>query len=50
MPYITIEGGLLSKEQKEELILKITQVASETMHVPDEFFLVTSSTIIVWRI
>lgn len=41
MPYITVEGGKLSKEQKEELIKKLTEVSSEIMHIPSEFFLTT---------
>lgn len=41
MPYITVEGGKLTKEQKEELIEKMTSVASEVMHVPSEFFCMT---------
>ena len=38
MPYITIEGGSLTREQKSELIRK---VASEVMQIPMEFFLCT---------
>ena len=34
MPYITIEGGALTREQKSELIRKVTEVASEEL--PDE--------------
>lgn len=41
MPYITVEGGKLTKEQKEELINKLTDVASKVMNVPSEFFLTT---------
>ena len=41
MPYITIEGGSLDKDQKSELIKRITQVASEIMHIPEEFFFIT---------
>lgn len=37
MPYITIESGNLSNEQKEELIRKLTSVSSEIMKVPEEF-------------
>lgn len=38
MPYITIEGGSLTREQKSELIRKVTEVASEVMQIPMEFF------------
>ncbi len=29
MPYITVESGALSDEQKEELIKRLTEVSSE---------------------
>ena len=38
MPYITIESGVLSDEQKENLIHRLTEVSSEIMNVPQEFF------------
>ena len=41
MPYITIESGVLSDEQKENLIHRLTEVSSEIMNVPQEFFSVT---------
>lgn len=41
MPYITIECGKLTKEQKEELIKKMTVISSEIMHIPSEFFQTT---------
>ena len=41
MPYISVESGTLSEEQKIELIQRLTQTASEVMHVPQEFFTVT---------
>lgn len=41
MPYITIEGGKLTKEQKEELIERITEDASDIMKIPKEFFCMT---------
>ena len=41
MPYISVESGTLSEEQKIELIQRLTQAASEVMHVPQEFFTVT---------
>lgn len=31
MPYITIESGSLSDNQKEELIKRLTEVSSEIM-------------------
>lgn len=42
MPYITIEGGSLTREQKSELIRKVIEVASEVMQIPMEFFYVRS--------
>ena len=41
MPYISVESGFLSDKQKEELIRRLTEVASETMSIPQEFFTVT---------
>jgi len=41
MPYITVESGLLSDEQKESLIKRLTEVSSEIMNVPQEFFVTT---------
>lgn len=41
MPYISVEGGFLSDEQKEQLINRLTEVSSEIMNVPREFFTVT---------
>ncbi len=41
MPYITVESGSLSDEQKEKLIQKLTEVSSEIMNVPKDFFTVT---------
>lgn len=41
MPYITIESGILSDEQKESLISRLTEVSSEIMNVPPEFFSIT---------
>lgn len=41
MPYITIESGALSDEQKEDLISRLTEVSSEIMKVPQEFFSIT---------
>ena len=36
MPIITIEGPKASKEQKKELIEKITKVASECYNLPEQ--------------
>lgn len=41
MPYITIESGILSDMQKELLIKRLTEVSSEIMNVPQEFFVTT---------
>lgn len=41
MPYITVESGALSDEQKEQLIKRLTEVSSEIMNVPQEFFVTT---------
>lgn len=41
MPYITVESGVLSDEQKELLIKRLTEVSSEIMNVPKEFFTTT---------
>lgn len=41
MPLITIESGHLTTDQKSELIEKITQLASEIMHIPNEFFFIS---------
>ena len=41
MPYITIERGALTDAQKEELIRRVTEVSSEIMQVPQEFFVTT---------
>lgn len=41
MPYITVEGGFLTDEQKTELIKRLTEVSSEIMKVPQEFFITT---------
>ena len=40
MPYITVESGNLSDAQKEELIKRLTEVSSEIMNVPQEFFVI----------
>ena len=41
MPYITIESGVLTDTQKEQLIKRLTEVSSEIMNVPQEFFATT---------
>lgn len=41
MPYITVESGALSDEQKELLIKRLTEVSSEIMKVPQEFLVTT---------
>ena len=41
MPYIMVESGALSDEQKELLIKRLTEVSSEIMKVPQEFFVTT---------
>ena len=41
MPYIKIESGKLSVEQKTLLIKRITEISAEIMNVPQEFFTTT---------
>ena len=41
MPYITVESGTLSDKQKELLTKRLTEVSSEIMNVPQEFFVTT---------
>lgn len=41
MPYITVESGVLSDEQKEQLIKRLTEVSSEIMNIPTDFFTIT---------
>lgn len=41
MPYITIESGTLSDIQKEQLIRRLTEISSEIMKIPQEFFVTT---------
>lgn len=43
MPYLTVEGGYLTDEQKTELIKRLTEISSEIMKVPQEFFITTIS-------
>jgi len=41
MPYITVESGQLTTEQKEKLIKRLTEVSAEIMNMPQEFFIIT---------
>lgn len=41
MPYISIESGKLTAEQKKELIERLMVTASEITHIPAQFFTVT---------
>lgn len=41
MPYITVEGGPMTAEQKEILIKKLTEVSAAIMNIPQEFFITT---------
>ena len=39
MPYIKIESGKLTDEQKTLPIKRLTEVSSEIMNIPQEFFM-----------
>lgn len=41
MPYISVESGALTSEQKKELIERLTATASEITNIPAQFFIVT---------
>lgn len=41
MPYISVEIGVLTSEQKKELIERLTATASEITHILTQFFTVT---------
>ena len=41
MPYIKIESGKLSDEQKTLLIERLTEISSQIMNIPQEFFVTT---------
>lgn len=41
MPYISIERGKLTAEQKKRLIERLTATASEITYIPAQFFIVT---------
>lgn len=40
MPTITVDCGSLTEEQREELIVKYTDIASEVMNIPKRFIMV----------
>ncbi|AFM40700.1 uncharacterized protein, 4-oxalocrotonate tautomerase [Desulfosporosinus acidiphilus SJ4] len=40
MPFIKLEGGKIDKEKKERLISEFTRIASETLGIPEEAFVV----------
>jgi len=40
MPFISIEAGKMTKEQKKELIEKFTRSASEVLKIPKNAFMV----------
>lgn len=40
MPFIKLEGGIIDKEKKEKLISEFTRVASETLGIPEDAFIV----------
>lgn len=41
MPYISIESGYLTAEQKKQLIERLTATASDITNIPAQFFTVT---------
>lgn len=41
MPYISIESGKLTAEQKKQLIERLTATASDITRIPKQFFTVT---------
>lgn len=41
MPLITVESGSLTEMQKEELIARLTDISSQIMNIPKDFFMVT---------
>lgn len=41
MPYITVESGLMTAEQKDKLIKRLTEISAEITNIPKEFFIVT---------
>ena len=40
MPYISVESGALTSEQKKELIERLTATASEVTNIPAQVFTV----------
>lgn len=40
MPFIKLEGGKIDNKQKEKLISEFTRVASETLGIPEDAFIV----------
>ncbi len=38
MPYISIESGKLTAEQKKQLIERLTVTAAEITHIPEQNF------------
>jgi len=40
MPFIKLEAGKIDKDKKEKLISEFTRVASETLDIPKEAFIV----------
>lgn len=41
MPHITVESGKLTDDQKRTLVERLTEVSSEVMHIPPEFYSIT---------
>lgn len=41
MPYIMVESGLMTAEQKDKLIKRLTEISAEITNIPKEFFIVT---------
>ena len=41
MPYISIESGKLTAEQKKQLIERLTTTASEITNIPEQFFTIS---------
>ena len=41
MPHITVESRKLTDEQKRALVERLTEVSSEVMNIPPEFYSIT---------
>lgn len=41
MPHIAVESGKLTDEQKRALVERLTEVSSEVMNIPPEFYSIT---------